>query len=400
MQNLTDDSRRRRPAPLCTLALAVVCGLQAAGCGPEAAEPTPDPGPSGAASTEQTDRTNDLGGLTVPEPEVDFGPLIAGEVRTHQFLLRNEGQKTVRVLKVHPECGCTLARLETTEGEEILPQGQSAGRTMSLASLPPGGECYVGIELNTANQRSGPLRKLVTVTSDDPLHSQIDLHLQADLRVPFSIEPFAVTFGTVKQGETPRRTVIVRPADIGPVEIEAFSELPPFLEASHRKVAGEDGESHFELELRVRPDAPARGMSTGQVVARVENAVVREFSFKVLATIQPRIRFDTGDLDNREHVDFGFLPLGQPVTRSIEIFNENESVPYPITAIEVDSRPPGIVEAKLLTLEEGRRYRVELAARFDQATTRSVLGSVTIQSSHPDLPMKRILFAGYLAETK
>ena len=50
--------------------------------------------------------------LACDEPEYRFGELDSSETVKHDFVIRNEGDEPLKITRVRPDCGCTLARLK------------------------------------------------------------------------------------------------------------------------------------------------------------------------------------------------------------------------------------------------------------------------------------------------
>ncbi len=103
----------------------------------------------------------------VDKPQFDFGVLEVDQKATHKFVVRNEGEAPLKLVKGHTTCKCTLSSLD--EGE-IAP-GKSA--TVELSWKVPG--------------TTEDFRQVATILTNDPENTKIELvvHGSAMARVMF-----------------------------------------------------------------------------------------------------------------------------------------------------------------------------------------------------------------------
>lgn len=92
--------------------------------------------------------------------------LDVGKVQTDskvhsEFLVYNIGGKRLRISKVETSCGCTLAKI-------------------SKQAISPGDFTSIAVEMDTS-LKIGPVRKKITVLSNDPKRPALDLFLTGDV---------------------------------------------------------------------------------------------------------------------------------------------------------------------------------------------------------------------------
>jgi hypothetical protein len=96
--------------------------------------------------------------LAVASPTVDAGTVHRGEKVEARFAIRNSGTGTLAIREARPACGCTVA----TYDREI-----AAGST---------GEVRATVD---TSRFSGPIRKTVSIVTNDPVHPETTLTIKA-----------------------------------------------------------------------------------------------------------------------------------------------------------------------------------------------------------------------------
>lgn len=93
----------------------------------------------------------------------DFGVINQGDVAKTEFVFKNTGKSTLKILKTKASCGCTAPDLKDTE-------------------LKPGDSSKIDVSFNSAG-KSGPTTKQVTVVTNDPANPIIKLDIKSDIKV-------------------------------------------------------------------------------------------------------------------------------------------------------------------------------------------------------------------------
>ena len=111
-----------------------------------------------------------LGGpsILVPESNYDFGEVDEGTRVFHDFIVENKGTAELAITKVSPDCGCTLAHFDR--------------------AIPAGGTGKIRLEVNLSGYK-GKVRKITTVTCNDPHRPQLELVMQGTVRTLIDVLP-------------------------------------------------------------------------------------------------------------------------------------------------------------------------------------------------------------------
>ncbi len=91
----------------------------------------------------------------------DFGQVKQGELQKHNFILKNESQKTLNIKSVNTSCGCTVSEVQKN-------------------TLQPGEETSIGVTFNSKGY-SGAVQQFVYVNTDDPDNPIIKFTIKAEV---------------------------------------------------------------------------------------------------------------------------------------------------------------------------------------------------------------------------
>ncbi len=132
--------------------------------------------------------------LEVPETVHDFGTIDEGKVYTHDFVLKNTGDDTLKVLSVRTSCGCTATMLKSTE---IAP-GESQPLHVSFNSTGYGGRRFT---------------KVVSVITNDPDQPEVRLLIRGEVKAMPKprgyVYPSLLNLGQVKPGTVREDTILL-----------------------------------------------------------------------------------------------------------------------------------------------------------------------------------------------
>ncbi|MDP2905491.1 MAG: DUF1573 domain-containing protein [Candidatus Omnitrophota bacterium] len=92
----------------------------------------------------------------------DFGKVQETQVVTHNFVLKNHGQKVLNIKEVTTSCGCTVS-------------------TVKKKQLAPGEETTIEVKFK-AKGYNGPTKQFVYVHTDDPDKPVIRFAIRANVK--------------------------------------------------------------------------------------------------------------------------------------------------------------------------------------------------------------------------
>lgn len=143
-------------------------------------------------------------GIVVPEGGPDSVATVSANV-----VLKNNGTEILRISEVRPGCGCTTAPLDKD-------------------SLVFGEETTMRIKLNLPSH-NGPVHKVITVSSNDPVNPQKVLHLVANVQRPLQMSSSFIPFNKGKVGKPVEGKITFTYKGKESVVLRATSQDPNFV---------------------------------------------------------------------------------------------------------------------------------------------------------------------------
>lgn len=153
-------------------------------------------------------------GLAWADPEIsfsvteyNFGKIRKGEKAGYNYKFKNTGKDTLRIENVRASCGCTAAML-------------------SKSKIAPGEEGEVSTTFNS-DRFEGPITKTITVTSNDPKNSQLNLTLRGTVLVDLSIQPASIYAQFDKANPVVTRPLTIKNSSDKPIKIKTMESNTP-----------------------------------------------------------------------------------------------------------------------------------------------------------------------------
>jgi hypothetical protein len=171
----------------------------------------------------------------------DFGKVKQGDVVSHEFTFRNEGDAPLVVEKIETTCGCTAA-------------------LVSEKKIGPYKEGKIKATFDTRGY-SGRMTRFLYVVSNDAVNPRGELSLSVDIEVPPSaridIDRYNLDMGLVLEGESPAAKIVVKSAGERELKVEVAHESVKFFSGGKPLASAFSlpvGESR-EIEIRFPPQA-------------------------------------------------------------------------------------------------------------------------------------------------
>ena len=172
--------------------------------------------------------------ISPESPVHDFGTSWVGPKLEHTFKITNKGSEPLKIEKVRPSCGCTVAGAYPKE-------------------LAPGATGEFPFSVNSKKLR-GKYEKSITITSNDPVNSTIRLKLRGECKRYVDVLPAAANFGRIYGSENQERVLKVTNNTEKPLELEL--DIPSDSKFDYKLVevdAGMKYEIHVSLKASKTP---------------------------------------------------------------------------------------------------------------------------------------------------
>lgn len=317
--------------------------------------------------------------LSLDSDRYDFGELLSGEVVVRKVTIRNNGGSDLQISRFEFSCGCTIPRIELSDGRILSMREYKGNRILSLEA---GAWASLEIEFTSLGRKDQVAYKMV-IHSNDPDRRELTVPILARVIPAFALQPKVVRFGTITRNSKATKEVRITSLAAGNFEIKGFENLPPHLTFETRKVPEADAGTCI-LKLTLDGKGPV-GTHNLVLKARVDSERSRRLAVPYRFTILPDVSFSCDGKELKKNkLNFGLLERGKPATKRIHVLNKNPGLPYNIVKYRLISQYDNNISLSLETLRPGIEYEIlitvdgNIDARFFNAI-------IKLESEHPDL---------------
>lgn len=247
----------------------------------------------------------------VPETVFEFGNIERGTSMSHEFLIRNVGDKPLHVDVESTTCKCTVGDLTDSDVE-------------------PGGETKVLLEW-VAKTPPGPFRHGAVLSTNDPHQRSINLTVEGQVVESTAMYPAELYFGTLRSGETKE------------VSLHLMQFLDEEIKVLDYQVSDEQLAEQVEIEVtEAKPDELP---SPGAIAGRKVTATYK--SDKVIGPFQGWVELKT-NLENAETLN---VPIFGNVVGDVSIFHP------------AWQEKKGLLRMGTFASKEGKKVKLTVAVR-------------------------------------
>ncbi|NOT01383.1 MAG: redoxin family protein [Phycisphaerales bacterium] len=275
---------------------------------PGAANPTADKAAE-AAPAGQAEAVGPPGDANIVAVEAthDFGEIWSGNKIDHTFEVKNTGTSILKINKVKPSCGCTVAKQYDKE-------------------IAPGATGKIPISIDTTRLQSR-ITKTISVESNDPDEATMRLTVTGTVNQRVSIEPNnGGTFGRVKPNELLKRTLTLKNNTETPVELTLKNATTGAFKAELKEI--EKGKV-YEMAVETVPSTYENEYNRGQFELGTNIADQAVVSVPVNVYVLPAVEVTPPEV---------IIPAPQPTVRKQPVavtFNTEET--HKVLAANIDA---------------------------------------------------------------
>ncbi len=155
-----------------------------------------------------------------------------------KIYIKNIGDDTLRIIDVHPSCGCTTAPI-------------------SKKAIAPRDSAMLDITMNINNQQ-GKFSKSIAITSNDPDSRETRLFLKAEVYKPIIVFPQFMSFTDLRIGrKTTAKSVLTNETAV-PIKITKVEVTPPDLSVTLKEGSVIDPKKSIDVEASYTPTSAGR----------------------------------------------------------------------------------------------------------------------------------------------
>ncbi|MBI4583502.1 MAG: DUF1573 domain-containing protein [Planctomycetes bacterium] len=302
--------------------------------------------------------------MEIPEKRFDFGSIFKGDEIVHRYLVANKGGSPLIIQNIKPSCGCTYVSHDKV--------------------IPPQGNGYITLKLDTSRLRAGEQTKTAEVVSNDPKSPKDRLYMQGKVVTAYKITP-----------ENPRIEAVVGSKQASTVVTLEKEVQQPFkvvsVKSQNNRILSDLQETKagqaYRLNLTAVPDPNSKIPSYSERVnievegeggKKINQEISVSVQFKERITVNPRtIWFQRNEVkDLREKKT-------PAVSKTVTVKNETPGeFKFKITQLEVKE---GDFKVTQETVKDGDEYRVIISLEKlpEDPNVKSIKGNIVIHTDDP-----------------
>lgn len=303
----------------------------------------------------------------VAEPMFDAGEIPVGQPIEAEFAIENRGDAPLRIERVQPDCGCTVA-----EFDEVI---------------APGATGTVRAVVDTTSEL-GPSVKTISVVTDDPRQARIKLSIEANVKPFLALDPGHARFTTfVREDRDQSIPQLLWADDFEELEITGVESPEPWVEVSYREATEAESSDEgvgkqWRVDVTLSKDAPV-GPLAHSVLLRTNHPKQKVVEIPVTGFVRPMVAV----LPPR--VDFGKIDLAQGGRWGVLVRTFGSA---PLQIENVESTIEGI-EVKIEPVQEGQQYYL-LFTPTDAMPKGPFEGQVEVETNLPERPKLTVSLLG------
>jgi hypothetical protein len=338
------------------------------------------------------EESNPVPSATGPWPKVfvigpvfKFGTMRVGEHKSHDFVIKNEGEADLILKTGTTTCKCTRfgfgAVEETAKKDAVVKPGESITLTMN----------WNGGKVADRGFRHGG-----DLFTNDPKNTTLKLAVEGAVEMPYDVQPDIWAVGDIYEAQTAKLRATIGSKLLSTLEIESLKSPSGFVTLTPGPFTPEDlaaGDyiGGVSVNVEVSPSIPA-----GLFTEEVEIKLVQEPDpIKVLVTARKqgviRLQPMAGTLydSDKMQLRLGSFPAseGREATLLMVVDEKDMTEPLRITDVKAD---PTFVTASISPIGQPsgtvHRYLLKIVVppgRPHVQRTESKPGQVAISTNHP-----------------
>ncbi len=265
--------------------------------------------------------------VVVEEPVHDFGRVWVGPMLKHTFRMKNEGTDTLKITRVKPSCGCTIAG--------PYPRTIEPGKT---------GEFPFSVK---SQKLRGKFEKAITVNTNDPAMPTVRLRLRGTVKRYVEYTPTNIHFGKMVGGAPLKRVIKLTNGTEKPMELQLGA--PPQGNFELKLVETTPGQA-YELHVTANPPFEP-GVFAKKIIITTNVPQQERIQIDLRGTAPERLDLSPKVLTVRPNPN-----ATQATTRVVRFTNYGSK---PVKLLEATVDDPAIT-ATIKEQQRGKAYSIQI----------------------------------------
>jgi hypothetical protein len=267
------------------------------------------------------------------DPIYNFGRVYRGKTIHHTFTIRNSGDDHLKIEGISRDCGCTVAEVDRDY-------------------LAPGEEMSIDVKVDTKLLEGGETDKSVRLATNDRREPETVLTITGEILVTANHEPSRIELDGFEPGEKiPEQIVRIIPVEGYDLKVERVEVSSKFVTAN---LLEPDDSGEFRIAVNISSETTKNVIAAGimaftnldeEPVLRIPVRVIVDQPFIIVPTSISFTGIDP-DFDGTLAYNIVLKNNREEPLEILDIINENE-----------------FIECTLMTVEEGKKYRLNIALR-------------------------------------
>ncbi len=230
----------------------------------------------------------------VAEPVVDLGNFYQDQLILHDFIVKNEGNATLKITDVKAACGCTA-----TDYDKTIEPGKT-------------GKVHAKVDIS---KFTGTISKDIMVITNDQANPQINLTIKAIVKALIVVKPGYARFN-ILQGESENSKDVQIIASGDGTAFDVLSARSPiegvnatFREATAAERLPDISGKQWAVEVALSADNIKTGPLSDYVIVATNHPKQKEIKIAISGVVRPvariepaMVNFGEVDLSNREYL--------------------------------------------------------------------------------------------------
>ncbi len=310
--------------------------------------------------------------LRVEAKRVEWGELIQGDTKKLEFVLHNDGDAPLKIVRVTPSCGCLTVDKPTE-------------------SVAPGGSIRLPVTVDTGRLPGGETTKMVMLVTNDRRKGQIPLEVHGHVITLLKQLPDDLV-ARVFPGETPRIEATLSAATPRVAALVAARMTDPRFRATLTPTddAGgtlvvegpaEDGPRRLGIELEIDVRMKDNTTRTVKTTCRIEYRSRWELSAK------RQLAFTRDDTKT-------WTDTSKPLVKTVSLIAVAPEFTVELQSVTIKGAKDGQFDCRATTVEAGKHYRIEVrllkpvAKKFER-------GTLVVRTNDPKTPQLELRLRAY-----
>jgi len=298
-----------------------------------AKDAAPGKGTSQKSPTNKEDLTSHVPVIHCAESTHNFGTVMIGPPLEHAFTIENKGRTVLKITKVDPKCGCTLAGDYPKE-------------------IAPGGKGSFPFKLDS-KRLHGKFTKGITIESNDPKTPKLYLKLSGTLNRYIEISPAGAYFGRQFPTEPETKTITLTNTTDKPMKISMAPQ--PATSQFDFELKEIDPGKKYELEVTSTP--PYKPGSYARAIGNLTTNIKEQDNILIHAIMSIAHSTDVFPLMVKGPVNANTTKvIASGRTAEVTVTNYNEKPLKKFKAIPSHDA----IDVKIDEVKEGKEYKVSM----------------------------------------